>query len=93
MNTELNKAKTIARALINAGFAITINNGGSTNEFPYTRDITKVLPELRAADYDVIYAQRDAYSTSFVWLVYGNGAEDLVADFSVDLENIVGVIA
>lgn len=80
---------TLVDELIAAGYEVTINNGGETNELPYTVDAAAVKAAMRATDEEHIHVRtRDAY-IGWIFLVYGNTGYDTVCDYTINLTAIV----
>ena len=76
-------AKRLVHALLDAGLAITVNNGGDEMELDECKDPEKIFEAMMATDEDVLITTRGS-----VLLVYGNGF-DLISDYSVRLEEVI----
>lgn len=64
---------------LDAGCAISINNGGDEDEVVQSRDLDAIGSNLGQADEDTITLYRDGAMLGFVHLVYGNGS-DVISD-------------
>lgn len=82
--------KVIRRAatdLVAAGYQLTVDNGAE-EPGPWTSTVAEVMSRLRETDADRLMARRDG-KTSWVLLVYGNDPCEVVADYTVDLEEVL----
>lgn len=76
------------RALRAAGYALdSVNNGGDDNE-PVTTE-EEAIAEATASDSAALYVTRDGES-SYVYFVLGNDPEEVVCNYTVDLEPVLG---
>jgi hypothetical protein len=82
--------------LLSAGYEISIDNGAEENELNNSRDENEIMRSLFACDEEVLIVRRvgereDTPATrGFVRLVYGNSPEEVVCDYSMNLDAIVG---
>ena len=80
-------------ALLDAGYALNVNNGGDDHELPdYTTDRAVILDALFATDADRIYAQQHGRVRDWVYCVYGNDGWDVIADYTVTLDAVLAPI-
>jgi hypothetical protein len=86
-------ATAAIQALLKAGFAISIDNGGDT----YERSTSEkaILENMFQTDEEHLYVekpQRAGGWRTFGWLyfVYGNDGWDVLSDYTVNLEKYVG---
>jgi hypothetical protein len=86
-------AERVTRDLIAAGFALDVFDGEETT-LKNSREVGAVMPALMTTDEDHLIARRpEAPSTSAsVLFVYGNGGFDVISDYSVSLEPVIGPI-
>jgi hypothetical protein len=86
---ELEKriARKVVRALLAAGYELSIDNGGETREIPYTTDFKTVTGAMFATDDEHLLARGP--SKSFVYFVYGNDGWDVINDYGLSLEPIM----
>lgn len=87
-------ARKIVIAAINAGFSVGVNDGEET-VLKYSRDVKEVMRALFSTDEDYLLFYRteidngvdeDCDHFGWVYLVYGNGIDDLVNDYSTNLD-------
>lgn len=83
-------ARKVVRALLAAGYELSVNNGGDENEIPFTKSFGQVTGAMFATDDE--YLQARGPSTSFVHFVYGNDGYDVIADYGMSLEPIMAPI-
>lgn len=74
--------------LIEAGYDLSIDNGGDCLELPWTRDAAEVKAAMRATDDEMILARKDGVENT-VKLVYGNSGWDVINDYSCYLSPII----
>jgi hypothetical protein len=87
-------------AILAAGFAISIDNGGDEYELAHSTDKDTILKSMFLADEDRLFVEpletkkgtRRGNSPWFGWLylVYGNDGWDVISDYTVNLEKYVG---
>ena len=96
MNGERRAVRKIVRDLLSAGYEISIDNGAEENELNNSRDENEIMRSLFACDEEVLIVRRvgereDTPATrGFVRLVYGNSPEEVVCDYSMNLDAVVG---
>lgn len=81
--TEVAKARSIVKAAIAQGFAVSLSNG---EEYTVKRSLNldDFKGELGTTGIDILLL-RDAATDlkiGYIWLVYGNGSEELISDYS-----------
>jgi len=90
---ERRVVRRIVRALLAAGYEVSVNNGGDYNEIPYTKDFELINKTLFATDEEHILCRlvknAEIIKTSFVFLVYGNSGWDVVNDYGTSLEPVM----
>src|SRR5688572_26772400 len=74
------------RALLAAGFSLSIDNGGDDLEFPPTTDYAVVRDGSMATDVEHLIAFRDGRRYGWVMFVYGNDGYDAISDYTTNLE-------
>jgi len=79
-------------ALLEAGFLISVNNGGDTNEINGSTDKAAILATMFQADDDKLFVAHSRGSKlGMVHLVYGNDfGACVVADYTQNLELFIG---
>jgi hypothetical protein len=91
-------ARKVVRALLAAGYEITVNNGGDRNEIPYSTDFSQIVGAMFATDEEhLITRKADAFKDgaplkSFVFFVYGNSGYDVICDYGMSLEPVLAPI-
>lgn len=82
--------RQIARAAINgllaAGYTVSVNNGGDTDEIEPSTDARAILKEMFATDEEHLIAHRDGKRSGWVFFVYGNDGWDVISDYTTNLE-------
>jgi hypothetical protein len=94
LKKRINAEKRIARltvdSLLRAGFELAINNGGDEMEVERTSDERKLYKGLQATDEDVLITYRDGKRAGYAQFVYGNDGFDVLADYTINLEEWIG---
>jgi hypothetical protein len=72
-------------ALLDAGYWLAVCQGDE-DELPRTRNKRKVMRDLGECDLDRLMVYRDTARVGWVHLVYGNDGNDVIADYSINLE-------
>lgn len=87
MTTETNSARKLIKSIIDKGFIVRIHDGeGWTTK--WTRKINSCIPVLGGTDEETIHVGKlnedtaGAKHVGHIFLVYGNGVEDLICDYS-----------
>ena len=99
LDAERNAARKVIKALLNAGYTVGINDGEETT-IKRSTDKTALYAALWTTDEDYIYAYNAEDDFPFkgfpkgkrigwVYLVYGNSPEELVSDYTTNLETIL----
>jgi hypothetical protein len=82
-------ATAVVDALLAAGFSISIDNTDTITK-PMTNR-SNILKALFLTDEDRLYAVANPSQPSgWVYLVYGNDGWDVLSDYSVNLEKLIG---
>jgi hypothetical protein len=80
--------KTIVTMIIEdalaAGYSVTLNNGGDTNELENSKDKAEILAAMFATDDERLTFYADASRVGWVYFVYGNDGWDVVNDHIVN---------
>lgn len=84
-----------AKSLIEAGFAISIDNGdndGEDFELAHSIDLEAIEREMYQTDEEHFYVAKanDGKIIGWVYLVYGNDGWDVISDYTTNLESIIG---
>lgn len=83
-------ARAVVKALLDAGFALSLDNGGDDYELAHVTDADKILKLMFATDSEHLYAEKDGKICGWVFFVYGNDGWDVINDYSVKLEPYIG---
>jgi hypothetical protein len=88
-------AASAVDALIRAGFAISVDNGdndGRKYEIANSTDRAAIAAKMFQTDEERVYAVDKADNKPIGWLyfVYGNDGWDVLSDYTVNLEQIIG---
>jgi len=85
--------KTIARRVVKdalaAGYTLSVDNGGDTPEIENSSSFKLVVAEMFATDEERLYFYKDSKPAGMVQFVYGNDGYDVMADYSVSLEDVL----
>ncbi len=77
--------------LLKAGFALNVDNGGDDMELPKpSTDKKLVLATLFATDDERLFVYKPVECGGYVgwvWFVYGNDGNDVINDYSVNMES------
>ena len=77
------------KALVAAGYAIGVDNGADEEESKRSSDVVELQSLLGQTCEDVLYCYKggdeDGESSGFVSLVYGNLPSELIADYTMNL--------
>ena len=87
MAGERRVVRRVVRDLLAAGFALTVDDGGDEPAIGKSTDARKIEACLLNTDDDRIYASKPGVKAAFVRFVYGNDAWEVIADYSVSLED------
>src|SRR5262249_17903805 len=87
--------REIARAFLKdalaAGYALNVNNGGEWHELSEPSTDPKVIEEaMFATDQEHLIVYEGKKRLGWVWFIYGNDGWDVIADYTVNLEAIMG---
>jgi hypothetical protein len=82
-------ARRVVRALLAAGYDITVNNGGDEDEIPYSASFKQITEAMFATDDERLYLRRDGRNQGWVWLVYGNDGYDVICDYTTNLSPVI----
>ena len=90
LNAERNAARKVVKALLGAGYVVSINDGEETT-VERSADKKELFAALWTTDEDYILAhdKETGKQVGWVYLVYGNGAEDLINDYTTNLESAI----
>lgn len=78
--------------LLAAGYELTVNNGGDTNEIPWTKDAGLVLKTMFETDEETIGVRQPNQTAGlihWVFFVHGNDGYDVINDYSSSLEQVL----
>ncbi len=80
--------KRLVKAALEAGYTISVNNGGDDDEIRNSTDEQAIVKELFATDSETLLLMKDG-KAKFVSLIYGNDGYDVIADYSSSLSSLV----
>lgn len=84
------------RDLLAAGYEVAVHNGGKTYEVDFTTNYTAIAAGLFHCDEEHLCTRKiDQYpvpTQSFIYLVYGNSGWDVVCDWGLSLDHVMGPI-
>lgn len=77
----------IVSLAIERGFSVGVNDGEET-VLTNSKDVETILKVLFSTDEDYLLFYREGETNHFgwVWLLYGNGPDEVVSDYSTNLE-------
>jgi len=75
--------------LIRAGYKVGLQNEEGTIA-KKSRDVEKLMGEIHSVDEELVVAYDDIGYVGSVYLVYGNSGYDVIADYSLNLETVIG---
>jgi len=83
-------ATALVKSALDAGYEICVDYGDGKSEKLF--DITSVLAAMFQGDDDRLYMYNssNAKLIGWVWFVYGNDGYDVISDYTVTLEPIMG---
>lgn len=86
--------RKIAEALIqqglDAGYHISVNNGGDEDEIQPSTDKNEILNAMFATDEEhLFFYDEEGRSKGWVWFVYGNSGWDVITDYTTNLDHIM----
>jgi hypothetical protein len=87
---EKSISKKVVNALLTAGFAISVDNGGDDYELAHSTNGVDIVKAMFLADEDRLYAEKDGKTFGWVYLIYGNDGWDVINDYTVNLEPYIG---
>jgi hypothetical protein len=79
---------TVEQAIA-AGFSIGVNDGEET-VLTDCRDVETIMKALFSTDEDYLLLYESGNSDHFgwIWLVYGNGVDEVISDYTMNLEKL-----
>lgn len=91
---ELEIATAVIAAVLGAGYKISVDNGdnsGNEYELGHSEDQAAILKAMFQTDDERLYVE-NANGKAFGWVffVYGNDGWDVISDYTVNLESLVG---
>jgi hypothetical protein len=91
-NLERQIAEKVVRAILDAGMAVSLDNGGDEYEVENSNSMSQICAELCATDEEHIVAIKDGKRFGSVYMVYGNDGYDSICDYSLNLETILAPV-
>jgi len=82
-------ARKFLKIALAAGYAISLDNGGDDFEFENSTDFKFIVGEMFATDDERLYLSKDGKRCGWVYFVYGNDGWDVIADYTVNLEDLM----
>lgn len=80
----------VVDALLAAGFTISVDNGGDSNELSDSSDRVAILAAMFLTDDEYLHAGKDGHPVGWVRFIYGNDGYDVMSDYTVNLEAFIG---
>jgi hypothetical protein len=87
--TERDVVRALVRRALDAGYVISVDNGGDTYEIDRSSSYAAVVRELFATDEERLILSKDGRAEGYILLVYGNNPEEVVADYTLSLAHLV----
>jgi hypothetical protein len=91
-NAIINKTLDV---LLAAGYSLEVNDGEETTT-PITTDKAMLLEAMYTTDEDYLYCSKsingDFVRSGYVWFVYGNDGHEVIADYTVSLEDVLAPV-
>lgn len=86
---EAQIARRVAESAIAKGYTVSVNDGEETTVSRST-DISVILDAMWTTDEDFLYINLpNGKRLGMVYFVYGNDGPDVIADYSMALENVL----
>jgi hypothetical protein len=82
-------AREVIRCLVDAGYTVSVFDG---EDYPVRKSTSKraIFDALAQTDNDKLVARdKDGKKVGWVWLVYGNEPCELIADYTLNLEEVI----
>jgi hypothetical protein len=83
-------ATAAIQSLLQAGFALSVDNGGDEYELSHSTDQTAILKAMFLCDEDRLYVEKESKTFGWIYFVYGNDGWDVISDYTVNLESFIG---
>src|SRR5262245_36999884 len=83
---ERRSVRRVAKGLIAAGYAISVNDGEEIVVKKSTK-ITEIVKATMSTDEDYFLVSKPGCKNSFVRFVYGNGGWDVICDYGMSLDD------
>ena len=89
-------AASAVDALIRAGYAISVDNGDNSEgkyEIEKSRDRAAIASSMFQTDEEYVIAvdKHTGKLQGYIFFVYGNDGWDVISDYTVNLDKIIGV--
>jgi len=77
------------KAALAAGFSVGVNDGEET-VLTHCKDVETIMKALFSTDEDYLLFYREGETNHFAWawLIYGNGPDEVISDYTTNLEPI-----
>jgi hypothetical protein len=89
LNTEI--VTRLVSDLLAASYLLSVDNGGVRPAVKLSRDMDRVMKALMLTQEDTLYAEKPGIS-GWVKLIYCNAGWDVLADYTTNLEPVLGPI-
>lgn len=90
-NEEIAKVKHLLQVLLEAGFEIMVDDG--TIATTKKTDSEEILRNLNSTGFDRLHCVHHSRRNSWVDLVWGQGSEELIADYGQSLGDLLDPIS
>ena len=89
---ERSIARKFIRTALDAGYAISVWNGGDEPEISKSTKLKPIMEAMFATDEEKLVLHKDGERQGWVHFVYGNDGYDVIADYVTTLEHLMGPV-
>jgi len=83
-------ASALIQEALDAGYHISVNNGGDEDEIQPSHDKNEILNAMFATDEEhLCFFDKKGKPKGWVWFVYGNDGYNVISDYTVNLEHVM----
>jgi hypothetical protein len=83
-------ASALIQEALDAGYHISVNNGGDKDEIQPSTKKDVILNAMFATDEEhLLFYNEEGKKVGWVWFVYGNDGYDVISDYTTNLEHIM----
>jgi hypothetical protein len=86
--------KETVTVLLLAGFQLTVDQGGEGEAHKPTTNVKAIYDDVMECDDDYLFAYKPGESEPFGWVrfVYGNDGNDVISDYTTNLEDVLAAV-